>query len=259
MVAGSALELRLLGGFETRVGDRVVASTVWRQRRAAAVVKLLALEPGHRLHREQLLDALWPELDTESAANNLRGALHHARSGLEKAGAPPGTFLTRDGDSVLLGPADAVAVDVETFTQEASRAWQSADPEIAARAVDLYAGDLLPNDPYEEWATARREGLRVSYLTLLTRLAGLHEERGELARAIAISERILLADPLDEAAHVRLMRLHARLGHPQLALTQFAQLQSLLDRELGTVPEPATQALAAAIRAGRFEPFSVVG
>src|SRR3954454_6532119 len=130
MVAESALELRLLGGFETRVGERVVSSTVWRQRRAAAVVKLLALEPGHRLHREQLLDTRWAELDTESAANNLRGALHHARSGLEKAGAPPGTFPTRDGDSFPLGPADAPAVDVPTFTQARSRAWQRADPEI---------------------------------------------------------------------------------------------------------------------------------
>jgi DNA-binding SARP family transcriptional activator len=254
MVAGSALELRLLGGFETRVGNQVVSSAVWRQRRAAAVVKLLALEPGHRLHREQLLETLWPDLDVDSAANNLRGALHHARSGLERAGARPGTFLTRDGDSVLLGPTDAVAVDVETFTQEVNRAWQSGDPEIAARAAELYAGDLLPTDPYEDWATTRREGLRVSYLTLLTRLAGLHEEQGELAQAIAVCERILQSDPLDEAAHVRLMRLHTRMGHPQLALTQYAQLQSLLDRELGTIPEPATQALAAAIREARVEP-----
>jgi predicted ATPase/DNA-binding SARP family transcriptional activator len=254
MGAGTGLELRLLGGFETRIGGQVVSSAVWRQRRAAAVVKLLALEPGHRLHREQLLETLWPDLDIESAANNLRGALHHARSGLEQAGALPGTFLTRDGDTVLLGPPDAVEVDVETFTQEVNRAWQSADPEVAARAAELYAGDLLPNDPYEDWAAARREGLRVSYLTLLTRLAGLHEELGELAQAIAICERILLTDPLDEAAHARLMRLHTRMGHPQLALAQFSQLQSLLDRELGTVPEPATQALAAAIREARFEP-----
>src|SRR3954452_22956605 len=254
MVAGAALELRLLGGFETSIGDQVVSSSVLRQRRAAAVVTLLALEPGHRLHREQLLDTLWPDLDTGSAANNLRGALHHARSGLEQAGAPPGTFLPHDGDTVLLGPPDAVEVDVETFTQEVSRAWQSADPEVAARAAELYAGDLLPNDPYEDWATARREGLRVSYLTLLTRLAGLHEEHGELAQAIAVCERMLQTDPLDEAAHVRLMRLHTRMGHPQLALSQFAQLQSLLDRELGTVPEPATQAVAAAIREPPLEP-----
>src|SRR5215213_2840444 len=97
------LEVQLLGGFATRVGGRTVPATVWRQRRAAAIVKLLALEAGHRLHREQLLDTLWPELDPDSAANNLRGALHHARLGLERAGAPSGIFLARDGDQLVLG------------------------------------------------------------------------------------------------------------------------------------------------------------
>src|ERR687898_98557 len=251
MGADPGLEIRLLGGFETRVGTQSVPSRVWRQRRAAAIVKLLALEPGHRLHREQLLDVLWPELDLESAANNFRGALHHARLGLEGAGAPPGVFLVRNGDQLLLGPQDRLVVDVDAFTEAASHAWHSADPAIAQRASELYGGDLLPDDPYEEWAAARREGLRSSCLTVLTRLAGLHEERGERPYAIAVHERILQTDPLDEAAHAGLMRLHAQMGNPQLALAHYARLQSLLDRELGTPPEPATQALAAAIRAGR--------
>src|SRR5918998_1001329 len=252
MTAKATLEIRLLGGFETRVGPQIVPSTVWRQRRAAAIVKLLALEPGHRLHREQLLDTLWPELDPESAANNFRGALHHARLGLEGAGAPPGVFLVRDGDQLLLGPQDRLVVDVNAFTETASHAWHSADPAIAQRASELYGGDLLPDDPYEDWAAARREGLRSSYLTVLTRLAGLHEERGDLPHAIAVHERILRTDPLDEAAHAGLMRLHAQMGNPQRALAHYARLQSLLDRELGTPPEPATQALAEAIRAGRI-------
>src|SRR5688500_8873916 len=98
MDAEPVLEIRLLGEFAVRVGGNLVPPRIWRQRRAAAIVKLLALESGYRLHREQLLDTLWPELDPDSAANNLRGALHHARRGLEQAGAPPGVFLVRDGE-----------------------------------------------------------------------------------------------------------------------------------------------------------------
>src|SRR6476619_6994601 len=122
MGAGPSLEIRLLGGFETRVGAQIVPKTVWRQRRAAAIVKLLALEPSHGLHREQLLDALWPDFDSDSAANNLRGALHHARLGLEQAGAPSGVFLVREGERLVLGPRDRVLVDVESFADAVSRA-----------------------------------------------------------------------------------------------------------------------------------------
>src|SRR5688572_29039016 len=108
----ATIDLRLLGRFRVLVGDRPVAETAWRQRKPAALVKLLALAPAHRLHREQVLEALWPELDPEAAANNLRGALHHARRQLEAAGAAPGLFLVRAGDTLALGPPDRVAVDV---------------------------------------------------------------------------------------------------------------------------------------------------
>src|SRR3712207_1482238 len=102
MVAGTPadarLRIRLLGGFHVLVDGRAVPAAVWRQRRAAAIVKLLALQPGHRLHREQLMDALWPELDPTGQANNLRQMVHHARKHLELAGVPRGVVLTRDGE-----------------------------------------------------------------------------------------------------------------------------------------------------------------
>ena len=245
------LHIRLLGAFEVRVDHQLVPPAVWRQRRAAAIVKLLALEPTRARHREQLLDIFWPDLDPDSAANNLRVALHHARLGLERAGAPSGVFLVRDGELLVLGPRNRVVVDVEMFAEESSRAWQSDDLDIAARAVDLYTGDLLPDDPYEDWAASRREGLRASYLTLLNRLAELYETKGELSQAIVDRERILQADPLDETAHRALMRLHVRMGNRTVALGQYARLHSLLEREPWITPAVETEELAAAIRAGQ--------
>jgi predicted ATPase/DNA-binding SARP family transcriptional activator len=251
------LEIQLLGGFAVRVGTTTVPDTVWRQRRAAAIVKLLALEPGHRLHREQLLETLWPELDPERAANNLRVALHHARRGLEAAGAAPNRFLVRDGDGVLLGPPRSVTVDVARFTQAVAQAWQRADPNLAAAAAARYTGDLLPEDPYEEWAAARRETLRASYVALLARLAGLYEARGELPRAVATRRRVLAVEPLDEPSHAALMRLHSRLGDPAQALAHYAHFAAQLERALGTEPERETRELAAAIRDGHLLPDAV--
>jgi DNA-binding SARP family transcriptional activator len=51
----------------------------WRLRKARTLVKLLALAPAHRLHREQLIAALWPDREPEAAANNLHQVLHVAR------------------------------------------------------------------------------------------------------------------------------------------------------------------------------------
>ena len=185
-VDAPSLEVRLLGGFRVAVGGTPVPAGAWQRRAgAAALVALLALEPGHRLHREQAVEALWPEADPAAAARDLRVALHHARAQLETAGAPPGSFLAREGEVLALGPPELVRVDVDAFAAAAARAWRAADPAVAEAAADLYGGDLLPDDPYADWTEGRRASLRGSYLTLLARLAELLEGRGELGRAIA--------------------------------------------------------------------------
>jgi DNA-binding SARP family transcriptional activator len=74
-----AVRVWLLGGFRVAVGTRTIEEDAWRLRKAAALVKLLALAPGHRLHREQTMDLLWPGLGKKAASNNLRHTLHAAR------------------------------------------------------------------------------------------------------------------------------------------------------------------------------------
>ncbi len=62
----------MLGGFSVSVGSRTVGKGSWRLKKAASLVKLLALSSERRLHRERLMGLLWPDLDERSAANNLR-------------------------------------------------------------------------------------------------------------------------------------------------------------------------------------------
>jgi predicted ATPase/DNA-binding SARP family transcriptional activator len=246
------LEIRLLGSFRVTVGDRPLPDNSWRRKRASDIVKLLALEPTHRLHREQIADALWPDLDPDAAANNLRVALHRARQRLEDAGGPAGRYLTRDGDSLVLAPPDAARVDVDDFERAVASAWRSTDPAASERAVDLYSGELLPENRYEEWTESRRAALRAAYLSLLARTSRLYEQRGELGRSIATLERATTAEPLAEELHVELIRLLALTGQRRRAMEQVVQLVRTLKRELGAEPQPATRELALAIRDGRF-------
>ncbi|HET7270206.1 MAG TPA: hypothetical protein VFI90_03885, partial [Rubrobacter sp.] len=78
-----SLRVSLLGRFEVSVGSQVIQEDGWRLKKAAGVVKLLALDPDHSLHREQVMNLLWPDLGARAAANNLHQALHVARRTLE--------------------------------------------------------------------------------------------------------------------------------------------------------------------------------
>ena len=79
------LRLRVLGGFHVAVGDRPVPESAWRLRKAKSLIKLLALAPDRRLHRELVAELLWPDRTADSAANNLHQALYVARRALEAA------------------------------------------------------------------------------------------------------------------------------------------------------------------------------
>src|SRR5215208_3004613 len=81
--APETLRIWLLGGFRVSVGSRSIGEQVWHLRKAQSLLKVLALAEGHRLHREQVMELLWPDLHPEAALNNLTYALHVARRTLE--------------------------------------------------------------------------------------------------------------------------------------------------------------------------------
>ncbi len=103
-------------------------------------------------------------------------------------------------------------IDVEAFEQQAAAALKGADTGACETALALYAGDLLEEDRYEDWAVARREQLRRLAQRLLEHLAQLYESGGQTAQAIEQWQRLLTFNVANEEAQRRLMELYARSG-----------------------------------------------
>ena len=118
----TAVRIGLLGGFEVSEGDRTVAHGAWRLRKAKTLVKLLALEPAHRLHRELLVDQLWPDLDPDAARNNLHQALHAARRALSTIGVDGADALALRDDLVVLAPDGRLVTDIDEFEDAVEQA-----------------------------------------------------------------------------------------------------------------------------------------
>src|SRR5512144_401083 len=111
------LAIELLGRYTVAVDGQPVSSDAWRSRRAADVVKLLALAPDHRIHRLQVMDALWPESEPEASGTNLRKALHFARLALADERA-----IVNEHGVLVLAPEARVDTDVERFEVASRRA-----------------------------------------------------------------------------------------------------------------------------------------
>jgi predicted ATPase/DNA-binding SARP family transcriptional activator/DNA-binding CsgD family transcriptional regulator len=247
------IRIWLLGGFRVSVGPLTIEEDRWRLRKAGSLVKLLALASAHRLHREQVMEVLWPDLDQKFQANNLYRTLHVARRTLGNGSA--GTdrrYLSLRGDVVSLYPDGPLWTDVQAFEEAAAYASRSGEPAAYRAALELYAGDLLPEDPYEDWTQARREGLRQTHLDLLVEMALIYEEREDYTSAIEALRQAIAEEPVNEEAHRGLMRLYARGGRRQQALSQYQQLAKALARQLDAEPDPASRRLHQEILTNRL-------
>lgn len=215
------IRIDLLGQFRVVVDDRVVPADEWRRSRSAALVKLLALANGHRLHREQAMEALWPEMDPDASAANLRKAVHFARRTLD---APE--IIAGDGDVISLAPGADIVIDAEKFEAEAKAALRTGDPAAAAQAADLYGGVLLPDDRYAEWTEEPRERLR--------------QLNARVLRGASLWDRLLEVEPNDEEAQRAVMQAALDAGNRGEVIRQFQRLRERLRVDLGVGPALAT-------------------
>lgn len=246
-----SVRVRLLGGFDVEVDGRPIPSSAWRLRKASELVRVLCVSPRHRLHREQLIDQLWPDRPPDAALNNLHQAIHVARSALgSNEDAAHSLLVLRDG-YLTLCPNGDLWTDIEAFDRAVRGAGSTSSLATLNEARELYRGEPLPDDRYAEWAVGPRETLTQDYLSLLTRIAELEERDGRWDAAIDCVRKILDLEPMDEAAHRSLMRLYAIGGRRQLALRQFEWLRTSLARELGVEPSHESVDLYRGILEGR--------
>jgi len=235
------LRLLLLGRFDVERQGSPIPSATWRRRRAVDLLKRVALAPGRLVHREQLVEQLWPDKDLESGANNLYQALHYLRRVLG------GGFVSAERGVVRLSA--EVWVDVEEFERRVA----AGDPESLADAVALYRGDLCPDDPYSDSLETRRESLRHQFVDAALKLARHHVGSGLEARAANVLRRLLAVDRAHEEAHCALMEALARAGRRQEALRQFQACVEAL-QELDAEASAFTRSLHQSIVSGEVGP-----
>jgi len=183
-----ALAISLFGRFEVARGDERIESDAFRKR-AADLLKLLALSPKHALHRDQLIEMVWPGKAPGDGANNLYRAIHDLRSIVGEEAITLRQTIVELHDAV---------VDVDVFEAET----RSPDSDRVARALDLYTADLLPEDYDLELVTRKREQLRRTFVDASLRVAAARTL--DDGRTLEILGRVAAVDPASEEVAARI-------------------------------------------------------
>jgi predicted ATPase/DNA-binding SARP family transcriptional activator len=251
-VRAELLKLHLLGGFRAAIGEHTITAGSFRLAKSRNLVKLLALARGQSLHREQLMEYLWPDTDLSQAANNLSQTLFAARRVLAPGGRDPLQFLVYRRDAICLTAAEPAWVDVEAFETAAAQALLSPSIESHEGALALYGGELLPEDRYEDWVIRRREALHQDYLRLSLELSRFYQANRRFDQSIGVLRQALSSEPANEEINVEMMRLYAMTGQRLQALRQYQALQNVLRRELDVEPDLESARLYEMIHSGQY-------
>lgn len=246
------LHIRTLGTFGLWRGEQEVKERDWRSSKARHLFQLLLTERGRTLSRDRILETLWPEMETDAAANNLRVTLNRLSKAIEPDrpdGAPP-SYILQQNDAYTFNLNSDYQLDVTDFIAAVSEGQQcerqgQRHPAIMAyrRAMNLYSGPFLPDAMYEDWTVVERERLILLFDDAATRLGILLLDEGMAHEAIGLAWRVLENDQSHEEAYRLLMRAHAHLGERSTALRLYTRCVNVLRDELGVEPMPETTAL----------------
>jgi DNA-binding SARP family transcriptional activator len=248
-----ALRIRLLGTVEVRRGDgSSVEGPLWRRAKVRALLALLAVHRGRPLHRDAVLESLWPGLEYPAALHNLNTTVYNLRRSLEpylRHGADS-RYVRYAGECLYLNGGFLHWVDSVAFEAGVGRARREADPARASalyrEALALYRDDflaeLLPGLD-ARWCWAERDRLRELYLAALEELGVLWERQGRDGEARELYLRVLSLEPCREAVSRRLMRLLLRRGDRAGAASEYRRLADVLRRELDLEPSAETVAV----------------
>ena len=249
--ATPTLAVHLLGRFRVRLDGATVHD--WPSGRGRSLFKFLLAHRELPSQRDVLMEVFWPGSPPAAARNSLNVAVHGLRRALRAAADVPVVVL-RDG-AYRLAEDLALWVDVDEFERHAAagrRLEAAGSPAGAVAAYELaaslYGGDLLADDPYEDWPGLARERLRLAHLDVLDRLSRLHFDQGRYGASAALCLDLLERDACREDAHRRLIRCYSRQGHQHLALRQYRACAAALRDELGVDPAPGTVGLHEAVR-----------
>jgi LuxR family maltose regulon positive regulatory protein len=250
------LRIQALGPLRAWRGQHEIKDVKWRRSKARCLFGLLVTYRRDLLHKEQVMDMLYPDLPTDVAYRNFRVTLNALNVSLqpERKGYARPLYVLRHEQCYGLNLASGYWLDVEEFESLIGKAsslkGRNSDKAIGffRGAIELYKGDYLQDLVYEDWSSKERQRLFELYEQAVHDLAGLLLLREDFDGCMELCRRALAKDNCWEEGYRLLMLCHYKLGNRSGALRIYHDCVECLREGLDVPPTPSTAHLYEQIR-----------
>ncbi|MDO8963897.1 MAG: BTAD domain-containing putative transcriptional regulator [Coriobacteriia bacterium] len=243
--------VRLFGGFEVHTPDGPVSDRAWTKRKSRLLFAMLVSRSDKDVPRDQLIEYLWPEMQEQRALNNfyvvwssMKRALGTQRSREEPC---PYVEHIRGICRVIPGRVTSDLAEFERLLAVArkARTAHDEDNELAAlhAVADVYRGELLPGDTYDDWFASLREKCRHDFEDAMLRAAEILERRDSPQEALGLLRRAMQYDPWREDLYQAALRLQISAGQRSAAIETYMLCRTRLVEDLGIDPSNETTKL----------------
>lgn len=238
------MAVRMLGTFDLSIDGRRV--THWHGQRTRSLMQFLTIHRLREVSRDELIAAIWPDVDEDGGRHRLHQGIYELRSTLRAADPDRSPIVCVDG-TYGLDRQVPIWVDVEEFDDLVSTAMRSVMDqrpdeaiEVSRKALELYRGDFLSRASDADWATCERNRLCARFVLLSIQLGELLTRRGDYRAALAVLDPVLGMEPWNEDATVLKMRCYAKAGARSMATTAYRSCVDALTSEFGIMPAART-------------------
>jgi len=208
-----APSVAVLGGLEVHSAGGELAS--WSSRKARQLLMILVARRGSAIHREQLVELLWPDDDPDRTRNRLDVAISAVRRALDPDREFIADELIESRAGLVRLREDVVRVDLEEFMQAARAALGAADTMATQDLLALangYRGEAFAEEPYADWAEPTRAAVADVAAQLYRLVAARATGDNDHLTAVEAYRRLIELDRYDESAHLGLIDVLGRDG-----------------------------------------------
>ena len=227
-----------LGAVSVSVGGVQISGSSVR-RKVLSLLCYLCTRTDMAATREQVLEAIWPDLTPELASNSLNQTVYFLRRVFEpdyRDDTSPG-YVMSDQDMVWMDR-ELVRSDSQTCASLLRRVALPGAEESLLGLAGAYRGRFALDFEYEDWATAYRDHLHARYLEAMERAILRHSQEGEYEHAIYLAQRVLEVDPSADNVERTVIRLYRSMGAFAAAAEQYAHYAQVQRAELGVEAPP---------------------
>lgn len=246
----TSLQVQTLGSFQVWRDGVLITPKEWGRDKSVQLFQFLVTARHQRaLHKEQIIDRIWEEIDIKSGEQNFKVAQHGMNKALEpmKKSRSEAKYILRQGVTYQLNLAE-IWIDTDAIESLIALGNQSFSEDIETAiaayraAIDLHHGVYLPNRLYEDWSSAERERLQILTLGAFINLSELLIEENPMESVRLCQQALLIENTWEDAYRIQ-MEAYLKKGNRPMVIKTYQQCKAVLEKEFGVKPMPETKAL----------------